>query len=250
MAKEQGKVKIYGQSNVGRKRELNEDSICFLTNEHDDSLILVCDGIGGSAAGEVASAMARDTIKERFEKAPVFTKDWEVDQWIRSVLNKTNDMIFTKSMFSRKNRGMGTTAVGAIITSIGTYVFNVGDSRLYALYDDGLVQMSVDHSLMQALISQHKITEEEAKTHEKRNTLTNALGVWKIFRIDVDKIDDNYKALLACSDGLHGYVDHALIQEVMENPGTLKQKTDRLIGLANEAGGSDNISVVIAVPEV
>lgn len=238
-------MEFYGLTDIGRARTLNEDSFFCGRNQHGDILLLVCDGIGGAASGEVASGMAVKHISEAFMKAPVFKKDYEADEWIRMVLGKANDAIFSKSMWTRKNRGMGTTASGALVCRIGTYIFNAGDSRVYALYDDGLIQMSEDHSYVQELINKKKITPEEALTHEKHNTLTNALGVWRLFRVDVNKIKADYKGLLICSDGLHGYIPERKIERIMESDLVLQEKAQLMIDLANEAGGHDNCTVVL-----
>ncbi len=238
-------MKSFGLSDIGLSRQVNEDSFLITENPNGDLLVAVCDGIGGSAAGEVASNLAVTLLGDQFQEAEPFKKDYEVDEWIRLALNRANDQIFSKSMWSKKNRGMGTTAVGAVITSIGTYIFNVGDSRLYALYEDGLIQMSEDHSVIQSLINQQKITPEEAIHHKKRNTLTNALGVWRVFRIDVNKIKSDYRMLLICSDGLSGYVDDGKIESILSLRAPLEEKTQILIDLANKAGGHDNCTVIL-----
>lgn len=238
-------MKSFGLSDIGLSRQVNEDSFLITENPNGDLLVAVCDGIGGSAAGEVASNLAVTLLGDQFQEAEPFKKDYEVDEWLRLALNRANDQIFAKSMWSKKNRGMGTTAVGAAITSIGTYIFNVGDSRLYALYEDGLIQMSEDHSVIQSLINQQKITPEEAIHHKKRNTLTNALGVWRVFRIDVNKIKSDYRMLLICSDGLSGYVDDGKIESILSLRAPLEEKTQILIDLANKAGGHDNCTVIL-----
>ncbi|WP_304683518.1 Stp1/IreP family PP2C-type Ser/Thr phosphatase [Ileibacterium valens] len=238
-------MKSFGLSDIGLSRQVNEDSFLITENPNGDLLVAVCDGIGGSAAGEVASNLAVTLLGDQFQEAEPFKKDYEVDEWLRLALNRANDQIFAKSMWSKKNRGMGTTAVGAVITSIGTYIFNVGDSRLYALYEDGLIQMSEDHSVIQSLINQQKITPEEAIHHKKRNTLTNALGVWRVFRIDVNKIKSDYRMLLICSDGLSGYVDDGKIESILSLKAPLEEKTQILIDLANKAGGHDNCTVIL-----
>ncbi len=238
-------MKSFGLSDIGLSRQANEDSFLITENPNGDLLVAVCDGIGGSAAGEVASNLAVTLLGDQFQEAEPFKKDYEVDEWLRLALNRANDQIFAKSMWSKKNRGMGTTAVGAVITSIGTYIFNVGDSRLYALYEDGLIQMSEDHSVIQSLINQQKITPEEAIHHKKRNTLTNALGVWRVFRIDVNKIKSDYRMLLICSDGLSGYVDDGKIESILSLRAPLEEKTQILIDLANKAGGHDNCTVIL-----
>lgn len=241
---------ISGRTDPGKVRPVNEDSYLIMTNRHEDILAVVCDGIGGSAAGEEASRIAVKTMSDSFRKCPEFAHDYEVDSWLRQVLHKANDQIYSRSMKSKKVRGMGTTAVGVLICEIGTYIFNVGDSRLYAFYDDGLTQMTEDHSVIAQLVRENRITPEEARTHSQRNTLTNALGVWRVFRIDVDKIESTWKQLLVCSDGLHGYVSQGEIEKVIQDPiFTPEQKSGMLIDRANAAGGLDNVTVILLEQE-
>ncbi|MBP3853829.1 MAG: Stp1/IreP family PP2C-type Ser/Thr phosphatase [Erysipelotrichaceae bacterium] len=239
-------MKAYGNTDKGLIRKENEDAYYVAENENGDWIAVVCDGIGGSAAGEVASHIAVRTIQDAFEKAPLLHKDYEVNDWLQSVLNKANDAIYYKSAHSKKERGMGTTCVGLLVTQYASYIFNVGDSRIYADYKEGLIQMSEDHNVVSKLLRSGEITPEEAKTHAQRNTLTNALGVWHVFQIDFHKIDSKYNYVLICSDGLHGYVTHEDIQAVVENKEwTLQEKVDFLIAQANQAGGYDNITIIL-----
>lgn len=237
---------IYGKTDKGNIRSVNEDSYCIVESGCGDWLAAVCDGIGGCASGEQASKLAVQTLTKNFLKTDGFSHDYEVADWIRNTLHKANDAIYSRSMRYKKNRGMGTTAVGCIITSQATYVFNAGDSRIYAQYEDGLIQMSEDHSVIAQLLRENRITPEEAKTHSQRNTLTNALGVWRVFRIDINKIESDWKRLLICSDGLHGYVDGAEIADVMADDALdAREKAEMLVKMANNAGGADNVTVIV-----
>lgn len=239
-------MKAYGNTDKGLIRKDNEDAFYVHQNEHGDWIAVVCDGIGGSAAGEVASHIAIRTIQEAFEKAPLLHKDYEVNDWLQSVLNKANDAIYYKSIRSKKEKGMGTTCAGILVTQYASYIFNVGDSRIYADYKEGLIQMSEDHNVVSKLLRSGQITPEEAKTHAQRNTLTNALGIWHVFQIDFHKIDSEYKYVLVSSDGLHGYVLHEEIQAVVENKEwSLEDKVNYLINQANEAGGFDNCTIIL-----
>lgn len=239
-------MRAFANTDVGSTRKLNEDDYCVLQNQNNDWLAVVCDGIGGAAAGEVASHLAITTLREEFLKAPDFSRDSQVVDWIRSTLNIANDAIYLESMENKKERGMGTTCVGAIIANHATYIFNVGDSRIYADYDDGFIQMSEDHSVIGRLIREGKISVEEAKTHAQRNVLTNALGIWHVFQIDTNKIGSDYRYLLLCSDGLHGYVDFEDIQAVVQSKTyTLQEKVNILISKSLQAGGYDNCTVVL-----
>lgn len=240
-------MKACGNTDVGRARINNEDDYCLTSNSHGDWIGIVCDGIGGSMAGEVASQIATKTMYESFLSAPVFEKDYEVSEWVEHVIQSANKKIYARSHLSKKMKGMGTTIVGIIITKNGSYTFNVGDSRMYAEYCDGFVQMSIDHSYVAQLVSQGTITEEEAKTHPKRNILTNALGVWATVQaITFNKIDSDFRYVLLCSDGLHGYVDENKIEEIVCDPYLpLLEKVNQLIQSANDAGGYDNCTVVL-----
>lgn len=239
-------MKIYANTDIGNTRKINEDDFCVLQNENDDLLAVVCDGIGGAAAGEVASGIAINTFREAFVQRETFENDIQVNSWIHDTLELANDRIYRNSMTNRSEKGMGTTCVGCLITHDNTYIFNVGDSRIYAQYPDGFVQMSEDHSVIAQLIKEGKITKEEAKDHAQKNTLTNALGVWHVFRVDTDKIDPGFKRLLICSDGLHGYVDEQTIAAIVSDPTrSLDQKGDALLYQALKAGGYDNCTVIL-----
>lgn len=239
-------MKVCGNTDIGLTRSTNEDDFCIGRNQNGDWLAVVCDGIGGSKAGEVASHMAVDFIYQAFMRSPQLNKDWLVNRFVLEILNQANDAIYTKSMNTESQRGMGTTCVGVIITQKGTYIFNVGDSRLYAFYPDGFVQMSEDHSVIAQMLKEGKVSQEEAKSHAQRNTLTSALGVWKVFRMDFHKIESNFTYLLLCSDGLHGYIEESEIQSILASPiFSLQEKVNYLITKANQAGGMDNCTVVI-----
>src|SRR5699024_8767213 len=145
-------------SDQGLKRELNEDSYCCMENKNGDFLAVVCDGIGGSAAGEVASKMAGMHLQERFCKADAFANEPAGVRWITSVIEEANDQIFTAAMRNESKRGMGTTCVGILCSNERTFVFNVGDSRVYALYADSFLAMTEDHSYIADLLKNGTIT--------------------------------------------------------------------------------------------
>lgn len=239
-------MKAFGSTDIGKIRKENEDDFCVFQNAKGDWIAVVCDGIGGSAAGEVASHIAIRTIHDAFEKCPELDRDFKVNDWIQMVLNKANDAIFYQAQHTSQERGMGTTCVGVIISNGATYIFNVGDSRIYADYQEGLIQMSEDHNVVARLLRNGAISEEEARNHKQKNTLTNALGVWHVFQIDIHRIETSYKYLLLCSDGLHGYVLQDVIQSIVENKQmSIETKVHTLINRANLAGGYDNCTVVM-----
>lgn len=240
-------MKVCGNTDVGKSRTNNEDDYCLACNANQDWMGIVCDGIGGSMAGEVASHAATITMYEAFHSAPVFEKDYQVHDWIFDNLQAANKKIYSKARFSKKMRGMGTTAVGVIVCKIGTYIFNVGDSRVYAKYEDGFVQMSEDDSYVAQLVREGKLTLQQAKVHPKRNMLTNALGIWpNLQSVEIHKIDPEYSYLLVCSDGLHGYVDEEKMEEIICDAWLpLPEKVQQLLQSANDAGGYDNCTAIV-----
>ena len=235
----------FGASDVGLRRKQNQDSYGIVENEHHDVLAIVCDGIGGGLAGDVASHMAVTHLKERFLQHTPFDNDQEVKRWVECVIKEANDMIFVQSAKSKDQKGMGTTCVGVICTQQATYIFNVGDSRIYGMYNNEFIALTEDHSFVQDLIKAGEITEEEAKHHPNRNMLTNALGIWDVVKIDINKIRNDYQMILICSDGLHGYVSEADICSVLLSEKDIKQKVFELIDLSKNAGGYDNVSVIL-----
>lgn len=238
-------MKYAACSDVGKNRRINEDNYAIHINPNQDLIAVVADGIGGSRAGEIASRFAVDVIRDQFEKAPAFTHDYQVNEFIQQALNAANDKIYNASASDEKYKGMGTTCVGLIITSLGTYIFNVGDSRVYARYEDGLIQMSEDHSLINRLIKEGRIEADAPNIREQKNKLTNALGIWKVFRIDVNKIHSDYQQMLLCSDGLSGYVHKDQILGVLNSSCSVEDKAQHLVDLANAQGGLDNCTVVL-----
>lgn len=243
-------MKYCGKSHTGLKRKNNQDSFCLIENASHALLALVCDGIGGGNAGDIASRMAVTHMKERFLQADICGKsDVEVKKWLLKVIKEANDLIFTQASANERQQGMGTTMVGVICCAQAAYVFNAGDSRTYGLYRDDFLCLTEDHSYVADLLKRGEVSEEEAKTHPNRNMLTNAVGIWDSVRVDVNKIKNDYRALLVCSDGLHGYVSEALIRHVLESELGTEVKVDLLIQAALDAGGYDNVSVLVVEQE-
>lgn len=238
-------MNVYGASDIGLRRKQNQDSFGIFENESNEILAVVCDGIGGGLAGDVASHIAVSHLKECFLKKHEFHKDHDVIHWLKEIIQETNDLIFMQSAKSAEQKGMGTTCVGILYTMGSTYIFNVGDSRIYGMYGKNLIALTVDHSFVQDLISAGEITKEEARTHPNRNMLTNALGIWDNVKIDVNKIKCEFDLLLICSDGLHGYVSEQEIDRLLKQEKELDEIVHDLIDASKNAGGYDNVSVIV-----
>lgn len=239
-------MKIAGITDIGLVREKNQDNYLITKNNKGDVLAIVCDGIGGAKAGDVASLITTKNIGEKFSNIEGFTDIQTGETWLKKVLRDTNDLIYSKTTTNTKYTGMGTTFVGALIIDDQVIIANVGDSRAYILANDILKQITVDHSLVHELVMSGQITELEQETHPQRNILTNALGVVGELKIDTFILEKT-GLLLLCTDGLSGYVKDIQLQEILSNKNySQNEMLDKLVDTANEVGGYDNITVVIA----
>lgn len=223
---------------VGQVRAHNEDN-CLVTPR----LLAVADGMGGHAAGEVASAIAVEVLAKT-------TPDLTIESIVDLVAD-ANSRILNAAIADPAKRGMGTTlCVAAVVQSHGREMLalaNVGDSRIYALTDGTLHQLSEDHSLVETLVREGRITPEEATTHPQRNVLTRALGVDRDVLVDVWLLDPRPQdRFLLCSDGLFNEVDQSRIEQMLEESDSPRDAADVLAEAADDAGGRDNITVVVA----
>ena len=238
-------MKAFGASDIGLRRKQNQDSYVIVESDEGSLLAVVCDGIGGGLAGDVASHMAVTHLKERFLQKRVFQDDIDVKHWLKETIQEANDLIFMQSTKSSEQKGMGTTCVGVIHTMNQTYIFNIGDSRIYGIYDHAFICLTEDHSFVQDLVKAGELTKEQAKYHPNRNMLTNALGIWDNVKIDMNKIKEGYDILLICSDGLHGYVSEEQIFQILTSQYDMRHRVYELIDASKNAGGYDNVSVIV-----
>ena len=224
-------------TDVGRVRSNNQDSSLVAL-----PLFAVADGMGGHAAGEVASRLALDTLRNSIT-------DQSLESLVAGV-KLANTRVFEMSHTDPSMRGMGTTLCAVALVTIDGHerlaVVNVGDSRVYVLQDGALIQVSEDHSLVESMVRQGTITPEQAKVHPQRNILTRALGIDGEVGVDSWEVapfsGDRY---LLCSDGLFNEVTDDRIAEVLTDNEDPQEAAEILVQMANEGGGRDNITVVI-----
>jgi len=238
-------MKYYGLSDIGMIRENNQDSFFCAKNENDELFAIVCDGIGGGKAGDVASKIATEVLKDEFLKREFILDDCKNKEWICNIVRKANEAIYLDSLTSKKKHGMGTTLVGVLITPVKTYVFHLGDSRLYGVYEDELICLTEDHNLAADLIRSGEMSEEEALAHPRAKALTNALGIWSQYRVEINIVKHGYESLLICSDGLYGYVSEQTILDVIKSENNIENKVEQLINISNLNGGFDNITIIL-----
>ena len=239
-------MKFAIKSDVGQKRKVNEDAAGYFESKNNIPLMMVCDGIGGHNAGEIASAMALMSIGQAWEKTE-FNDIEEVYQWLIKKITEANEAIFTRSAQYEDLYGMGTTVVVASIIGNQLMIANVGDSRAYVLRNFQLKQLTEDQSLVNALLKSGEITPEEAENHPNKNIVTQSLGVTSSVEIDFVRMTiKNEDTLILCSDGLSDMLSLEEIRNVMNHYSDVEQQVEKAVQEANEAGGRDNITVAIA----
>ena len=236
---------VAGLTDVGIVRSQNEDAIFFSNAPIGPlpNLYIVADGMGGHNAGEIASLHAVTEFCSYFEIHRDFII---IEDFLAQSLKGTNESVYNKSRENSDFNGMGTTFTACCVDDNNLYFAHVGDSRIYAVKDDCIVQLTNDHSVVAAMVQEGLITKEEARVHPKSNIVTRAVGT--DLEVEIDKgyyPIDGIKYFLLCSDGLSDLLCDEKIFEVVNNETDIKSKVDSLISLALDAGGTDNISVVI-----
>ena len=238
-------MKIVAKTDKGRVRSSNQDA--YAVGEFPDEVAwaIVCDGMGGAAGGNIASALAVKVISDKINAAyRSEMKPSSIRNMLDSALVAANIEVYDLADANPDLRGMGTTVVCAIVKDSCAYIAHAGDSRAYIFKsNDKLEQVTTDHSLVQNLVDSGKITKEEAEHHPNKNIITRAIGVDKSIKIDFDEVDmDDDEVLILCTDGLSNYVsDDEMISEVKD--GRYYAFADRLVKKANNNGGGDNITV-------
>lgn len=243
-------------TDVGRRRERNQDNIAHLipSDSHvldeKGALFIVCDGMGGHAAGEVASELGVKTIRDEYYDTP----GSDVITSIATAVERANTVIFQHAVDHPELSGMGTTCVALVIAGGRAFVVNIGDSRAYIIRNGKMRQVTRDHSWVAEQVRVGLLTEEQARTHSHRNVITRSLGTQPNVTADlfVETMHNGDRVLL-CSDGLHGYVDEGDIEQVVTGDSEPNAMVHTLIDMANNNGGPDNISAMLVqlidVPE-
>ncbi len=260
------KVSVFARTDVGQQREHNEDAflVADLTRqnasllpevrEHElgpkGSLLMVADGMGGAAAGEIASEMATDSVYEHLTEHWIPDKEDTPQQFafrLREAVEGANTKIHEHAKQNPDRRGMGTTTTAVGILGDCLYLTQVGDSRAYLVRQGRATQLTKDQSLMQRLVDAGELTEEEAAQSERKNIILQALGPDPRVRVDLTHQEIRKgDTVVVCSDGLSGQVTAEEIAAAVTENKDLVTACGALIDLANERGGPDNITAIIA----
>ena len=239
-------MKISSLTDIGNTREMNQD---YLYSSEESvgklpNLFLVADGMGGHKAGEFASRY----VVEHIVRAIKGSKEEEAVGILSESIETANRKLKEYADAHQQMRGMGTTIVAAVIQGRTLLVANVGDSRLYIVGDE-ITQVTQDHSLVQEMVRLGQMDPQSAKNHPDKNIITRAVGVSEKVKIDI--FERQLRAgdyIILCSDGLTNMVEDSVILQILHGAGSLSDKAERLIELANKNGGKDNITVIIIEP--
>lgn len=238
-------MKAFAKTDIGKAREINQDYYYIPTTDKLD-LYILADGMGGYNGGEVASKLAIDSVKKYIENN--FEKEKETKEsilnLIKSAIEYANMIVYKKSKEVKELEGMGTTLDVSLIYNNKIYIGHIGDSRVYRIRNKVMRKLTKDHSYVQQLLEDKKITRQEAIHHPKKNMLTKALGCTSYIDPDLRaRVINKNDIILMCSDGLTNMVSEEEIYQITkENP---KEAVNNLIMLANNNGGYDNITVLI-----
>lgn len=235
----------FAKTDIGKAREINQDYYSIPNSEENLQIYILADGMGGYNGGEIASKLATESAKKYIENnlnQIEHTRD-NILELIKNAIEYANMVVFEKSKEVPELEGMGTTLDICFIYNNKIYIGHVGDSRIYRIRGEIIRKLTKDHSYVQQLVEDGKITREEANHHPKKNMLIKALGCTAYVEPDIRA--RNYESgdiLVMCSDGLTNMVEEKEIYQVVkQNPETAPQ---RLVEMANQAGGYDNITVV------
>lgn len=239
-------LKTFSITDVGQKRKLNQDYV-FSSDRRIGNLsnvFIVADGMGGHNAGDYASKFTVNTMVEEIEKSfeqnPV--------RILENAIKKANQKLRAKASEDEQLYGMGTTVVAATVMGRYLQVANVGDSRLYVIGDD-IRQITRDHSLVQEMVRAGGLDPEEARTHKEKNIITRAIGADDTVDVDFFNVElEKGDIVLMCSDGLTNMLEDQEIRMIVSGQRDIIEKAQKLVDMANQHGGKDNIAVILIEP--
>lgn len=237
---------VFAKTDIGKAREINQDYYYIGAPEEDLSLYIVADGMGGYKGGEIASRLATNAAKEYIQEnfGKIEKQKNEISELVKQAMLHANQVVYEKSKEIKELEGMGTTLEICLIYNNKAYIGHIGDSRVYRLRKGILRRLTKDHSYVQQLIEDGKITREEASTHPKKNMLIKALGCTPYVEPDIRARNiEKDDIFMMCSDGLTNMVSEENICKTIK--ADIQVAVEELVKQANNAGGYDNMTVVI-----
>lgn len=242
------------ESDIGQKRQINEDRATFVERPDHYKLAILADGMGGHNAGDVASEMAIKEMEYYFKNtiAKEFQTIQSKKKWLTNGIEYVNNKIYQYAASNENCQGMGTTLIVVLIDRCDCLIGHVGDSRVYHFKPDDVSLITKDHSYVNVLLEHGEISEEEAQHHPHKNFIVKALGTDETIEPDIFELtltDESY--LLICSDGLSNKLSTEEMAAIIALDLPIEEKGKKLVQLANDSGGEDNISLILltTIPE-
>ncbi len=240
------KLTYYGKSDKGKLRKTNEDYFTCQKLSDNEYLFVVADGMGGHQAGDVASRLGTMTFLRRYKELREVKTP--MPETLKECIAKANEVILQKATSDLKKRGMGTTFSAVAAANMKAYIVHVGDSRIYIIRNNEMLRLTTDHTFVEKMVEEGRLTEDEARDHPQKNILYMSLGARQSFSPEVsDSFDLNEGDIfILCSDGLNNMVaDEQIKKHVLTYPP--KKAVDKLVKMANDNGGIDNITLLVVV---
>ena len=237
-------MKMYYQTDPGKVRSHNEDSVNIVENDSGEYLVVVADGMGGHKAGEVASSLAVNELSKRFSSLSSIGTKEEAVVWLKEIVDEVNIKILKYAEEHIDASGLGTTCVCSIITPEFLLFGNIGDSSGFVYKGGKLYKVTKDHTLVNILLENGELTESDAKNHPQKNVLMKALGAAEVIEMDIFDVERDVDGVFLCSDGLTNMMSVEQIEKVLNDEDLdLEGQIGKMIMKANMRGGSDNITI-------
>ena len=237
----------YYQTDPGKVRSHNEDSVNIVENTSGEYLVVVADGMGGHKAGEVASSLVVNELSKRFSRLSSIGTKEEAVIWLKEIIEEINVKILKYAEEHVDASGLGTTCVCSIITNEFLLFGNIGDSSGFVLKKGKLYKVTKDHTLVNILLENGELTESAAKTHPQKNVLMKALGAAEQIEMDIFDVERDVEGVFLCSDGLTNMMSPEQIEKILNDKELdLEEQVGKMIMKANMRGGNDNITVACA----
>ena len=237
---------VFAKSDIGKVRDLNQDYYYISKETEEPKIYILADGMGGYKGGEIASRLATETVKQYILNnfSTTVKEKEEILKLIHNAVEYANMVVYEKAKENPELEGMGTTLEVCLIYNNKAYIGHIGDSRIYRIRKEVIRKLTKDHSYVQKLLEDKKITRDEAKTHPKKNMLTKALGCTPYVEPDLRARNfEKGDIFIICSDGLTNMVEEQRIYELARE--NVETAAEKLVSEANDAGGFDNITVII-----
>lgn len=237
-------MKLFYQTDPGKVRSHNEDSVNIVENSNGEYLIVVADGMGGHKAGEVASSLAVNELSKRFSSLSSIGTKEEAVVWLKEIIDEVNVKILKYAEEHVDANGLGTTCVCSLITKDFLLFGNIGDSSGFVYKNGKLYKVTKDHTLVNILLENGELSESAAKVHPQKNVLMKALGAAEVIEMDIFDVERDVDGVFLCSDGLTNMMSPEQIEKVLNDKDLdLEGQVGKMIMKANMRGGNDNITI-------